>query len=227
MASGPKSRIPLLSPKNPEMLERRKMLNREKVKRLDREKLFEGANSPLAEVESYDPRKTTFRDIKRERELRQQYRSPPAGYPESVKERLSAADVSGISSDFPLPGAGPYARRESKVMVSVPTPVPRPKARPTDLVTRRANETVVTKTPRKGGETVIYKTPRGGGSSTVYKTEAAPKTPAKKTKPVTKSAPKRPAAKRQTFNEAFAAARRKGQKAFSYGGRQYSTKVAK
>lgn len=214
MASGPKTRARVLTIQHPgfsdtlEAVVKRSFSEARKRKNKPEPSIFEGANSPLAGVESYDPRKVNFRDIKKERELRKPYRSPPAGYPESVKDRLAAADNSGVPSEYPLPGAGPYARRESKVMVPVPVRAPVPKARPAGLGARKANETVVFKTPRGSGESVVYKTPaKSSGSKSVS------------------SAPKKTAPKRQRFNDAFASAKKQGKRTFVFEGRRFSTKT--
>jgi len=102
---------------------------------------------------------------------------------------------------------------------------PSPKPRPKPAVVSGKNETVVYKTPRSKNETVVPKMPRGGGETVVYKTpEKREKAviPKPKLRP---SAPPVKKAKKQSFDEAFASARKSKKKVFVFEGKKFSTKL--
>lgn len=184
LASGPKTRARVLSIAHPGYMESRRAVNERKWAESQRKRdempppQFEGANSPLAMYESTDSDA-----VKRERQLREGYRSPP-----------------GVSR-----------------------PIVRPSPRPADLKTFK-RETVVYKTPRGGGETVIRKNPDVAAPKPAEKMVPKPKLRPSAPKPAAKKQVK-PPVKKQTFDSAFAAARKKGLKEFVHNGKRYTTKV--
>lgn len=90
---------------------------------------------------------------------------------------------------------------------------PSPKPRPKPAVVSGKNETVVPKMPRGGGETVVYKTPEKREKAVIPKPKLRPSAP-----PVKK-------AKKQSFDEAFASARKRKKKVFVFEGKKFSTKL--
>jgi len=90
---------------------------------------------------------------------------------------------------------------------------PSPKPRPKPAVVSGKNETVVPKMPRGGGETVVYKTPEKREKAVIPKPKLRPSAP-----PVKK-------AKKQSFDEAFASARKSKKKVFVFEGKKFNTKL--
>jgi hypothetical protein len=90
---------------------------------------------------------------------------------------------------------------------------PSPKPRPKPAVVSGKNETVVPKMPRGGGETVVYKTPEKREKAVIPKPKLRP------------SAPPAKKAKKQSFDEAFASARKSKKKVFVFEGKKFSTKI--
>lgn len=90
---------------------------------------------------------------------------------------------------------------------------PSPKPRPKPAVVSGKNETVVPKMPRGGGETIVYKTPEKREKAVIPKPKLRPSAP-----PVKK-------AKKQSFDEAFASARKSKKKVFVFEGKKFSTKL--
>ena len=97
---------------------------------------YTGSRYDLGGGQSIDPSSISNRpNTKRELGLRKDYRSPPAGYPSSIKDRLAGTEA---GNEPPTPGSGPYKTRQSdplKTSPAVPKAtvnniVPKPKLRP-------------------------------------------------------------------------------------------------
>ena len=96
----------------------------ERVKPVD----FTGSRYDLGNGQTVDPSKVTNKiNPQREIKLRKDYRSPPAGYPDSIKDRLAAAEA---GNEPPMPGSGPYKTKQSDgIEFETPGPVePAPEA---------------------------------------------------------------------------------------------------
>jgi len=98
---------------------------------------YTGSRYDLGNGQSIDPSSISNKpNAKRELGLRKDYRSPPAGYPTSVKDRLAAAEA---GDEPPTPGSGPYKTTYSDPLKTPPAVpktavdkvVPKPKLRPT------------------------------------------------------------------------------------------------
>ena len=160
-------------------------------KKLEPKVDFTGSRYDLGNGQIVDPSTVTNNKInpRREINLRKDYRSPPGGYPENIKDRLAAADAR--PGEPPMPGSGPYRFKRAdplKTSPSVPVekpaePPPKPKLRPTQ----------VTDTP-----------------------------PKPKLRP---TAAQEPVQKKQSFQSAFAAAKKAGLKKFSWNNMTYNTRT--
>jgi hypothetical protein len=175
----------------------------ERVKPVD----FTGSRYDLGNGQTVDPSKVTNKiNPQREIKLRKDYRSPPAGYPDSIKDRLAAAEA---GDEPPMPGSGPYKTKQSdplKTSPAVPKTavdkiVPKPKLRP-------ERKPAITNTDNTKGPVAIPK-PKSmdlNFTSKNKKQAVAPETN-----------------KKQTFKQAFAAAP-EGSK-FTWNGKTYLRKT--
>jgi hypothetical protein len=98
---------------------------------------YTGSRYDLGGGKTLDPAKMSDKpNPQRELGLRKDYRSPPAGYPSSIKDRLAGAEA---GNEPPTPGSGPYKTKQSDPLKSVPAVpvaaktkiIPKPKLRPT------------------------------------------------------------------------------------------------
>jgi len=109
---------------------------------------YTGSRYDLGGGQSIDPSKVTNKiNPQREIKLRKDYRSPPAGYPDSIKDRLAAAEA---GNEPPMPGSGPYKTKQSdplKTSPAVPKTagdkiVPKPKLRPERPSRKDSNDVI-------------------------------------------------------------------------------------
>lgn len=199
--AGSKVRTNLLTVEDPDFIKNLRASNARKFSELKKKRsemsppVFEGANSPLAIYESTESPK-----MKREIELRKNYRSPPGG--RRGGETVIYKTPQRSSTVYKTPSGQESAFHQ----------------------VTRGRETVVYKTPRSGGETVIYKTPEApvrktGEKSVVPRPKLRPPPPKKKAAPV------KAATTRERFNKAFSSAKKSGKRTFVFEGRRFTTKT--
>jgi hypothetical protein len=107
---------------------------------------FTGSRYDLGNGQTVDPSKVTNKiNPQREIKLRKDYRSPPAGYPDSIKDRLAAAEA---GNEPPMPGSGPYKTKQSDPLKTPPavpvepTKPPKPKLRPERPSRKDSNDVI-------------------------------------------------------------------------------------